>query len=286
MQKKPIPKEYSGPSVQMQEKPIPREYSGPSVQMQEKPIPSVQMQEKPIPSQLVSQVSILNITSDIIISPGKKWFFPSSGKIEYTPSSTKTLGTVFKYGKKIISPTNNFNKYDINYNFEFTTQTQLGSLSTFEMHLISKNEIIKFILNGSQMTKGLNQFKGEIKQIEGPSTFYIKLVTGSKSSFPITINKGSRIDIFQVGERGQTITKKPFLDTLTTDIYKKTIGSKSSSFGESCGCTIWIILLILVLVAAGYMYYINRGNIKLPKLPNLPGRIAQFGRDIKSIRKN
>ena len=112
----------------------------------------------------------------------------------------------------------------------------------------------------------------------------IKLVTIAVNN--AVINKDGKIDLPTAQQNILDILDSfcPPKSSISEPV-KSTFGSMSS-FGESCGCTIWIILLILVLVAAGYMYYINRGNIKLPKLPKLPGRIAQFGRDIKSIRKN
>ena len=53
------------------------------------------------------------------------------------------------------------------------------------------------------------------------------------------------------------------------------------SFGSS-GSNIFIILLLIVLVVTGYLIYKNRDKIKMPSLPQ---RIAQFGRQIKSIKK-
>lgn len=55
-----------------------------------------------------------------------------------------------------------------------------------------------------------------------------------------------------------------------------------SNFGDSgCGCTIWIILLLVVLLVVGYIYNMNKDTIKLPTLTQ---RIAKFGRQIKSIK--
>jgi hypothetical protein len=54
-----------------------------------------------------------------------------------------------------------------------------------------------------------------------------------------------------------------------------------SSFGSSCGCWTWIILLIIVLAVVGYLYYANKGNIRF----TIPQRIAAFGRQIKTIQK-
>ena len=54
------------------------------------------------------------------------------------------------------------------------------------------------------------------------------------------------------------------------------------SFG-SCGSNIFIVILLIVLALAGYLIYTNRDKIKIPSLPQ---RIAQFGRQIKSIKKN
>ena len=50
----------------------------------------------------------------------------------------------------------------------------------------------------------------------------------------------------------------------------------------SCGSNIFIVILLIVLAVAGYLIYKNRDKIKIPSLPQ---RIAQFGRQIKSIKK-
>jgi hypothetical protein len=81
-------------------------------------------------------------------------------------------------------------------------------------------------------------------------------------------------------------TTKPVLTTtkpvLTTT--KPVITTTKSKFGNmsGCSCTSWIFLLLLIAVVCGVMYYKNKkGN----PFPNMQQRIAQFGREIKSIKK-
>jgi len=65
------------------------------------------------------------------------------------------------------------------------------------------------------------------------------------------------------------------------DKIKLSMAGSIEGFG-SCGSTVFIIILLIVLGLAGYLIYTNRDKIKIPSLPQ---RIAQFGRQIKSIKK-
>ena len=77
---------------------------------------------------------------------------------------------------------------------------------------------------------------------------------------------------------------KPPVEEIIAEKTQSTLSTfgDMSSFGATCNCMIWIALLVLVLAVAGYILYTNRGNIKMPSLPQ---RIARFGRQIKAIRK-
>ena len=103
----------------------------------------------------------------------------------------------------------------------------------------------------------------EKEKLTGETKINITITTGAGDP-GIIIKEGSRV----------VVSMKP-------SVIKPTFGSMSS-FGETCGCWTWIILLILVLAIVGYILYQNRATIKIPGLPQ---RIAQFGRQIKSIKR-
>lgn len=67
---------------------------------------------------------------------------------------------------------------------------------------------------------------------------------------------------------------------LMSPIIKSTFGSMEN-FG-SCGSSIFIVILLIILAIIGYILYINKDTIKIPTLHQ---RIANFGRQIKSIKR-
>jgi hypothetical protein len=61
---------------------------------------------------------------------------------------------------------------------------------------------------------------------------------------------------------------------------KSTFGSMET-FG-SCGSNIFIVILLIILAIVGFILYKNKDTIKIPTLSQ---RIANFGRQIKSIKR-
>jgi hypothetical protein len=57
-------------------------------------------------------------------------------------------------------------------------------------------------------------------------------------------------------------------------------GSQISRFGESCGCGMWIFLFLIIIIAAVVLH--TKGKLKIPTIGQ---RVAQFGRQIKTIKR-
>ena len=155
--------------------------------------------------------------------------------------------------------------------------------------LYSKNiTIINKLPNNTSLYYQLGN--SEIKSIQPSSSANVLLDGDTKLSFG-TNDTGSLLSFSSLNrfneKNADTITAidNDSYNTVTTTYSnsssKSTFGS-ISSFGETCGCWTWIILLILVLAIVGYILYHNRATIKIPGLPQ---RIAQFGRQIKSIKR-
>ena len=50
----------------------------------------------------------------------------------------------------------------------------------------------------------------------------------------------------------------------------------------SCGSSIFIVILLIIIMLIGFVLYTNKDIIKIPTLHQ---RIANFGRQIKSIKR-
>jgi len=106
-----------------------------------------------------------------------------------------------------------------------------------------------------------------------------KIITDALNNLAITIITNTSTN----GMMDPVKFKQSYIDALNSFCPQTSPTSISkSNFGDSdCGCTIWIILLLVVLLVVGYIYNMNKDTIKLPTLPQ---RIAKFGRQIKSIK--
>ena len=119
-------------------------------------------------------------------------------------------------------------------------------------------------------------------------------------NFPIDkITKASGIDHIIKGSKNPTKINIKFVSTTlyhinriqvtavpSTSSINQTIKStfaniSRSNFGSSCGCWLWMVILFIVVVAV-LVYLHSQGKLKMPTMSQ---RIAQFGSDIKSLRK-
>ena len=198
------------------------------------------------PPQVLPNENILTVTVDISNKPGNTWNF---NKFVGRNSNYIIAGyIVLLTNQPIISELSVLTISLDNVKTKQTIKTQFSclGLTTYRKYLIP----IKF--------------GDSDKPLSGLTKIYIDLVTDKSENGPIYIKTDSYITVAHVP-----------LDT------KSTFGSMSS-FGETCGCWTWIIMLILVLAIVGYILYQNRATIKIPGLPQ---RIAQFGRQIKTIKR-
>ena len=119
-------------------------------------------------------------------------------------------------------------------------------------------------------------YKSSVRKIDELRMFVNYVITNDIFN-GLNANRNGLVFSLDKGSRKKIIVATPPVTT----VLKSTFGSMSS-FGETCGCWTWIILLILVLAIVGYILYHNRAVLKIPGLPH---RIAAFGRQIKTIKR-
>jgi hypothetical protein len=83
-----------------------------------------------------------------------------------------------------------------------------------------------------------------------------------------------KLKLIETINQTRSVVNLPNLSSATT---KSTFGSMSN-FGSMGGS--WIMILLLLIIVA-VLYFYSQGKLKFPTMGQ---RVAQFGRDIKSIR--
>ena len=152
------------------------------------------------------------------------------------------------------------NKYKVSYTFVIGITGKVDPETSFQISMGSINILRK----GSQLKTGINTFRFTSPEAEG--TLNVKFNVTAKGNNKVTIIGGSHVTV----EPANSV-----VNTVKTAV-KSTFGS-ISHFGSGSG-----LFLLFLLIVVGVLYYLHsQGKLKFPTMGQ---RIAQFGRDMKSIR--
>jgi len=194
---------------------------------------------------------LLNLTSPIKNKSGQRWVYDRVFDLKTT--------------------------YNLNFELLFGIPRRIKDSDTKISGTIKNpatNTIQTFYYNNRYDKDGIIKVYFTMNNLKGPTDINILVLTGMSDEY-ITIERAV------ITSTPYTAVKSTFGSMENDDSMLDSILGSIESFG-STGSTIFIIILLIVLGLAGYLIYTNRDKIKMPSLKQ---RIAQFGRQIKSIKK-
>jgi hypothetical protein len=155
------------------------------------------------------------------------------------------------------------NKYTISYKFMIDISGKVDPGTSVEIKISNDKHYSNVLLKGSDLKTGINTFTHRTPELEGKLD--VKININPKGTNKITIIGGSHVTVSPVNS--------------VVNAVKSTFGSMSNFGSSGSG---FMTFLLLLLIVAGVLYYLySQGKLKFPTMGQ---RVAQFGRDIKSIR--